>query len=44
MTEDSDWWEYRKKRIAEKEIQDLENEITELKRTIELLDDSDRIR
>ena len=31
MPEDSDWWEYWKKRITEKEIQDLENEITELK-------------
>jgi hypothetical protein len=41
MSEDSDWWEYWKKRMTEAEIQELEKEVAELERTVELLDDSE---
>lgn len=41
MSEDSDWWEYWKKRMTEKEIEGLKEEVAELKRTVEILDDSE---
>ena len=40
MSEDSEWWEYWKKRIMEKEIQELKEEVAGLERTVEVLDDS----
>jgi hypothetical protein len=41
MSEDSEWWNYWKKRKMETEIQELKNEIAELERTVEILDEPD---
>ena len=40
MSEDSEWWDYWKKRMMEQEIVELKDEIAELERTVEILDDS----
>ncbi len=41
MSEDSEWWEYWKKRIREKEMQELKNQVAELEREVEILDSPD---
>jgi hypothetical protein len=41
MSEDSEWWEYWKKRIKEKEIQELKEQVAELEREVEILDAPD---
>ena len=41
MSEDSEWWDYWKKRIKEKEMQELKNQVAELEREVEILDSSD---
>jgi hypothetical protein len=40
MSEDTEWWEYWKKRMMEQEIVELKDEIADLERTVEILDDS----
>jgi len=40
MSQDSDWSEYWKKRMMKQEIVELKDEIAELERTVEILDDS----
>ena len=39
MSKDSEYWEYWKKRMIEEENQKLKNEVTRLKREIEVLED-----
>jgi hypothetical protein len=41
MSEDSEWWEYWKKRMMDQEILELKDEIADLERTVEILDDSE---
>lgn len=41
MSEDSEWWDYWKKRMMEAEIMELKDEIADLERTVEVLDDSE---
>jgi hypothetical protein len=41
MPENPEFWEYWKKRMMEKEILELKDEIAELERTVEILNDSD---
>jgi hypothetical protein len=41
MSQDSNWWEYWKKRMAEREILELKEEVADLERTVEILDDSE---
>jgi hypothetical protein len=41
MSEDSDWHEYWKKRMMKQDIVELKDEIADLERTVEILDDSE---
>jgi hypothetical protein len=41
MSEDSNYWDYWKKRKMEREIVELKDEMAELERTVEILDESD---
>ena len=41
MSEYSKEWDYWKKRMMEKEVLELRDEIAELERTVEILDESD---
>jgi len=41
LPEDSEWWSYWKKRLTEEQMQELKREIAELKRTIDMMEDSE---